>query len=170
MATKADFTPDEWQLLLESPLLAGVAVTAAEPSGLFGMLKESMASARALAQAKADPNADRLVKEVVGAFATQEGRGLVQQGMSATVSGAKAPTEIVSKALDSLHQVSDLLDAKAGTDSEPFKNWLTGVAKSVAEASSEGGFLGFGGKQVSDTERATVGQIAGALGVATPLL
>lgn len=170
MATKADFTPDEWQLLLQSPLLAGMAVTAADPSGVFGMLKESMAGARALAQAKADPNADRLLKEVAGAYETKEGRGLVQQGMSATVSGAKAPTEIVSKALNSLHQVSDLLDAKAGDNSGPFKTWLAGVAKSVAEASSEGGFLGFGGKQVSDTEKATVGQIAGALGVPTPLI
>jgi hypothetical protein len=50
MATKADFTPDEWKSLLQSPLLVGVAVSAAEPNGLFGMLKESMASARALVQ------------------------------------------------------------------------------------------------------------------------
>ena len=58
MATKADFTADEWKLLLQSPLLAGVAVSAADPSGLIGMMKESMASARALLQATADPNAD----------------------------------------------------------------------------------------------------------------
>ena len=47
MATKANFTPDEWKTLLQSPLIAGIAVSAADPSGLFGMLKESMASARA---------------------------------------------------------------------------------------------------------------------------
>jgi hypothetical protein len=47
MATKANFTPDEWKSLLQSPLLVGIAVSAADPSGLFGMLKESMASARA---------------------------------------------------------------------------------------------------------------------------
>ena len=64
MATKADFTPDEWKLLLQSPLIAGVAISAADPSGLIGMMKESMASARALIQAKTDPNADALVKAV----------------------------------------------------------------------------------------------------------
>ena len=46
----------------------------------------------------------------------------------------------------------------------PFKTWLAGIAKSVAEAAPEGGFLGFGGTQVSDVEKATVAQIAGALG------
>ena len=34
--------------VLSSPMLAGLAVTLAEPSGLWGMLKESMASARAM--------------------------------------------------------------------------------------------------------------------------
>ena len=43
----------------------------------------------------------------------------------------------------------------------PFKTWLAGVAKSVAEAAPEGGFLGFGGTQVSEAEKATVAQIAG---------
>ena len=51
MANKASFTPDEWKELLQSPLLVGIAVSAADPSGLIGMLKESMASARALLQA-----------------------------------------------------------------------------------------------------------------------
>ena len=168
MATKADFTPDEWKLLLQSPLVAGVAISAADPSGLFGMLKESMASARALVQAKTDPGADALVKAVAGEFETSEGRGLAQSGVSAAVSGAKAPAEIVSKALDSLKAAAALLDAKGGPDATPFKTWLAGVAKSVAEAAPEGGFLGFGGTQVSDTEKATVAQVAAALGVPAP--
>ena len=40
------------ELLLQSPLIAGVAISAADPSGLIGMMRESMASARALIQAK----------------------------------------------------------------------------------------------------------------------
>jgi hypothetical protein len=168
MATKADFTPDEWKVLLQSPLVAGVAISAADPSGLVGLMKESMASARALIQAKADPNADALVKAVAGEFETSEGRGLAQDGVKAVISGAKAPAEIVSKALAALKAASALLDAKGGQDAAPFKTWLAGVAKSVAEASPEGGFLGFGGTQVSETEKATVAQIAAALGVPAP--
>ena len=43
MANKASFTPEEWKQLLEA-MLASIAVTAAEPSGLWGMLKESFAA------------------------------------------------------------------------------------------------------------------------------
>ena len=100
MATKADFTADEWKLLMQSPLVAGVAISAADPSGLIGMLRESMASARALLDAKADPNADALVKAVAGEFETSAGRGLAQDGVRAAISGAKAPADIVSKALE----------------------------------------------------------------------
>ena len=168
MATKADFTADEWKLLLQSPLIAGVAVSATEPSGLIGMMRESMASARALIAAKTDPNADALVKAIGSEFETSEGRGIAQDGVKTAIAGAKTPAEIVSKALDSLKAASAVLNAKGGPDATPFKTWLAGVAKSVAEASPEGGFLGFGGIQVSETEKATVAQIAVALGVPVP--
>ena len=45
MADKTNFTKEEWTLLLESPMIAGMAVTAADPSGLWGLLKESFAEA-----------------------------------------------------------------------------------------------------------------------------
>ena len=41
MADKTSFTKEEWALLLESPMIAGMAITAADPSGLWGLLKES---------------------------------------------------------------------------------------------------------------------------------
>ena len=89
--------------------------------------------------------------------------------MKTAISGAKTPAEIVSRAVDALKATSALLDAKGGgPDATPFKTWLAGVAKSVAEAAPEGGFLGFGGTQVSETEKATVAQIAAALGVPAP--
>ena len=43
MTDKSNFTPDEWKLLLESVTMAGIAITAAEPHGLWGLLKESFA-------------------------------------------------------------------------------------------------------------------------------
>jgi hypothetical protein len=46
MATKTNFTPEEWQLLMEGVISSGVAVTASDPSGLWGLLKEGFASAR----------------------------------------------------------------------------------------------------------------------------
>ena len=41
MADKTTFTKEEWTLLLESPMIAGMAVTAVNPSGLWGLLEES---------------------------------------------------------------------------------------------------------------------------------
>ena len=47
MTDKTNFTKDEWALILRSPMNAGMAITAAEPSGLFGLLKESFEIGRA---------------------------------------------------------------------------------------------------------------------------
>jgi hypothetical protein len=51
---------------------AGMAITAAEPSGLWGLLKESFAVSAELAHAAADPNANASVKAVVADFATSQ--------------------------------------------------------------------------------------------------
>jgi hypothetical protein len=64
MATKADFTPDEWARLLASPMIAGMAITAADPSGVWGLLKESMAGGWALLEARQSDTANSLVKAV----------------------------------------------------------------------------------------------------------
>ena len=65
MTDKSSFTPDEWKLLLESVMAASVAITAAEPSGLWGLLKEGFAGGSELAKAKMDPGTDALIKAVV---------------------------------------------------------------------------------------------------------
>ena len=50
MADKSTFAPDEWKTLLESVMATGLAVTAAEPSGLWGLLQESFASGKLLSE------------------------------------------------------------------------------------------------------------------------
>ncbi len=99
MATKASFTPAEWAQLLESPMIAGMAVSAADPSGLFGMLKESIATGSALVHAKTDAATNQLVKAVADDFGTSEGRGVARDGLKAKLSGVK-PAEIKAKAIE----------------------------------------------------------------------
>ena len=131
LATKSDFTADEWKLLLQSPLIAGVAVSAAEPSGLIGMMRESTASARALIQATTDPNADALVKAVASEFETSEGRGLAQEGVKAAISGAKHPGRNRLEGARRLEGIAaSVLDAKGGADALPFKTWLAAESPS----------------------------------------
>ena len=74
MANKQSFTPEEWTKILESTMLTGMAVSAAEPSGLWSALKEAFASSSALAAAKMDAGSSELIKAVVADFETSEGR------------------------------------------------------------------------------------------------
>ena len=164
MADKSSFTTEEWALLLKSPMIAGMAITAADPGGLWGLLKESFAGGEALTQAATDPNANALVKAVVADFSTSEGRSAARDGLKAEFAGGK-PADIKTKCVDSLRQVSALLTAKAPGDAAAFKDWLRHISQSTAEAASEGGSLFGGGVQVSDAEKATLTEISGALGI-----
>jgi hypothetical protein len=74
MATKANFTTEEWGRLLSSPMIAGMAITAADPSGVWGLLKEGMAGGWALVEARQNAQANPLVKAVAEDFATADGR------------------------------------------------------------------------------------------------
>ena len=164
MADKTNFTKEEWTLLLESPMIAGMAVTAADPSGLWGLLKESFAGGTALTKAIAGADTNALVKAVVTDFSSSEGRSAARNGLKAKFA-ANQPSDLKVKAIDSLRQVSGLLDAKAPSDAAAFKAWLRQISQITAEAASEGGGLfGIGGVQVSDAEKATLTEISTALG------
>ena len=77
MADKSSFTPEEWKVVVSSPMLAGLAVTLAEPSGLWGMLKESMSSANAVLTAGKSPSATPLMKALLAEMETSEGLSLI---------------------------------------------------------------------------------------------
>jgi hypothetical protein len=164
MADKATFSKDEWSLLLRSPMNAGMAITAAEPSGLWGLLKESFAGSAELAHAATDPNANALVKAVVTDFTTSEGRAVARDGLKAEFANSQ-PAEIKTKAIDSLRQVAAVLNSKAPGDAAAFKGWLRQIGQKTAEAASEGGSLFGGGVQVSEAEKTTLGEISTALGI-----
>ncbi|MBR1225855.1 MULTISPECIES: hypothetical protein [unclassified Bradyrhizobium] len=165
MADKSTFTADEWKTLLESVMAPGLAVTAAEPSGLWGLLQESFASGKMLAKTKMDTGSNPLIKAVVDDFATSEGRAVARDGLKESLSGKK-PSEVKTACIEILQKVDGVLSAKAPGDAAAFKNWLREISENVAEASTEGGFLGIGGVVVSDTEKATLAEISSALKLA----
>jgi hypothetical protein len=164
MTDKTSFTKDEWALLLRSPMNAGMAITAAEPSGLWGLLKESFAGSAELAHAATNPNANPLIRAVVADFMTGEGRSVARDGLKAEFVDSK-PAEIKGKAIASLREVTTVLAAKAPGDAAAFKGWLRQISQKTAEAASEGGGLFGGGVQVSDAEKAMLGEISSALGI-----
>jgi hypothetical protein len=165
MADKSNFTPDEWKLILESVTMAGIAVSAADPSGLWGLLKESFAEGTALMTAKTDPTTKPLIKAVVADFETSQGRGIARDGLKEKLAGLK-PAEITAKCIETLAQAGMLVDAKAPDDAEAFKDWLREISQHVAEAAREGGLFGSGSAPVSDKEKATLQEISSALKLA----
>jgi hypothetical protein len=166
MTAKADFRPEEWRQLLGSVMMAGMAVTLADPSGLIGMTKEGIASGSALVAAKTDPNSNALIKAVVADFETSEGRSAARDFIKSTVSG-KPAADMKAAVLAALGRAGSILDTKASAEAPAFKAWLAQISQRVAEAAGEGGFLGFGGVRVSDAEKATLEEISKVLGLAT---
>ena len=162
MATKSNFTAEEWGRVLSSPMIAGMAITAADPSGVWGLLKEGMAGGWALLEARQSAQANPLVRAVAEDFATAEGRAAARGALQAKFNAAKMEA-LKDTALAELRDIASILDAKAPEDAAAFKAWLQGVAQKAAEAGTEGGFLGFGGVAVSEAEKATLGEISMAL-------
>jgi hypothetical protein len=157
MSKKADYTAEEWELLLSAPFVVPLAVVAASPSGPIGLVKEGAAVASKLGElARQGSSGNELIDALVSE--TRERRSLPRMPSSDADS-------IKASAVGSARKVAELLQAKSPTEAEQVKHWLYDLANRTAEASREGGFLGFGGVQVSDAEKAVLGEIAGALGV-----
>ena len=130
---------------------------------LGALLKETFASGRALMEAKSNASASELSKAIASDMETSEGRSAAQAYVKGRLQGAKRE-EIKKRAIDALRSAAAVVDQKAPTDSTAYKAWLLQIANSVAEASKEGGFLGFGGVDVSDAEKSTLAEISAALG------
>lgn len=163
MAQKSDFASDEWTRVVASPMVAAMAITAADPSGLWGLLKEAISSGWSLLEIKQDATANPLAKAVADDMGDPTTRSAARDRMQAQFKGAPV-ADIKTRAIEELAAVAALVVAKAPQDADGFKAWLQQVAQKAAEAGTEGGFLGFGGVAVSDKEKATLSEIAAALG------
>jgi hypothetical protein len=160
MTVKERFAPDEWARIVGAPMLAGIAVTAADPGGLWGAVKEGTATASALrAGASQAAGGGGLIQEVASTYQTSEGRDMAR-GVLKEQSSGKKPAEIVEAAMTELGAVAALVGAKAPQEAPAFKAWLKDIAVKVAEAGTEGGFLGFGGVKVSEAEKATLDRVS----------
>jgi hypothetical protein len=165
MSNKASYDPQEWAQLLRSPTMAGVAVTAASPSGPFGIIKEMFAAGKVLADVKVKGSSNEVISALVADLQTAEGRSVGREGMQAEFGGA-SPAEIKARAIEALKRAAVIVDAKGSPqEAAEFKEWLRALAQKVAEAAKEGGFLGFGGVQVSSEEQTALNEISQAFGL-----
>jgi hypothetical protein len=160
MATKADFTAEEWTQIRRAPFMAGLAVVAASPSGPFGVVQELFAVGKMLAKVKMQGSSSDLVRALVTDLET----GAREQGVPPEMQG-KTPDQVRSYAIQNLRQVTTMIEKKAKPEAPGFNQWLVSVAQKVSEAAKEGGFLGMGGTQVTAQEAATLKELSTVLGV-----
>jgi hypothetical protein len=157
MTTKADFTDEEWARLERAPIVAGMAISLADPGGPIEAVKESMAAIRSVTEAA--QSGDGLVAEVAKGFAAKAKARQSPMG-DFRPKGALAGQEI----LDELRAVNELVTQKATPDeASAFRAWLLATAKRSADAAKEGGFMGFGATRVSEGEQRMLDKLREAL-------
>jgi hypothetical protein len=144
MTGQSDFTPEEWDLVLEGPPLAGLIVLTAQRGGTF---RESFAIAKSYTEARQQHGQSELLDAIVSAKPEIDRKRY------------HSPDELKQQGLARLRQAVELLQQKATPDEvEAYKRFVTTLAQHVAEAHREGGVA------VSDAERAALDEIASTLG------
>jgi hypothetical protein len=165
MSSKTDYSADEWKLCLKAPLMAGLAVVAASPSGPLGVLREMFAVGKLVSETRAQAGSNELLRALVSESAAPDARGQID---AAELRGL-GTEQLRAHALEACRAFTALVDRKATPEeADGVKRWLVGIAQRTAEAAKEGGFLGFGGTQVSETETAAIQEVARVLGVRPP--
>ncbi len=163
MSTQSTFTAEEWTALRLAPSLVAGGIAAADPSGIFGSIKEATAGMHGMLEAY------------------QSGKGLeLFQALAAdrSIPGMPDPKSLLgegnreqqlanmkSSVLERVKAAATLIGSKGSADeARAYKQMLVGVAQRAAEASKEGGFLGFGGVRVSAAEQSFINEVKAAVG------
>ena len=158
MTSKASFTDEEWERLLRAPMVAGMAITIADPGGPIEISKEMMATLRA---ATVPPSQEELLAAVALDIQAMMNQKQNPARNFKPTSAATAGTEI----LDELRAVDAIVAEKATPEeTQAFRGWLVMAAQAAADAAKEGGFMGFGAVQVSEGEQSMLDQLRSALG------
>jgi hypothetical protein len=122
MATKSDFTEQEWDQLRKGATGAGFLVSVSDRSFLDGF-KEAGSLAKHLAGGRA--GSSELVRELAG-----------ERGMGFGV--RSSPQEIESETLEALRSAVSTLEAKAPDEVEAYKSFVLAVAEAVGKAAGGG--------------------------------
>jgi hypothetical protein len=147
MTVKADFTDEEWELILEAPTGAGMMVSTAQRGGTF---REALSMGKAYAEARKEHGESELLDEILAAKpkVDRSHRGSVE--------------DLKEHSLQQLRDAVALLEQKATPEEvEDYRGFVLALTERVAKAKSEEG-----SDPESDAEQAVIGEIAEALGTA----
>jgi hypothetical protein len=153
VTTKTDFDEDEWTRVVRAPMMAGLAITLADPGGPIEAAKETMATMRS---ATSPPSREQLLSEVA-----LDVQGMVQHKQN-PLSGFKPAKDAAAgdQVLEELRAAQGIVHAKATPEeATAFASWLVASAQAAAEAAKEGGFMGFHAVRVSEREQAMLDRV-----------
>ena len=145
MTGKADFTEEEWHLVVQGPPTAGMIVLTAQRGGTF---RETFSIAKSYVEARKQHGASELLDEIVSSKPELDRTRY------------HSPEELRQHGLQHLRDAVALLETKAPGEVEPYRKFAVGLAGNVADAHREHG----NDDNASDAERAAITEIAGALG------
>src|SRR5690349_4950290 len=159
MSGKTDYTADEWAQLSQAPLLATMAIVAADMSGPIGLVKEMMATVKTLQETATSTTAGELVKAIStdviesqqkkrdqkdqkdqGATGAQPAGDATQSADTADNAlqsmkiDAKNPDEARQKAVEGCSAAASVVAQKSPAEADEFKQWLMTIASRTAEA------------------------------------
>ena len=151
MTKKADFNAEEWSTIVDGPLYAGMRVISADRGGT---VRESLAMGRVYQEAREHHGESELLDELVKSPPAIDPDRVKEAGGDIAALTSKQLREAIS-----------ILEQKATREEvDAYKRFVMTLAQAVASAHKEGGFLGIGGKEISDAENQALDQISTALG------
>lgn len=150
MTTKADFNAEEWETVVEGPVLAGLWIVYAHKGG---RIRESLAVAKVYAAARESQGRSELLDELVGSPPAVDSQRIREAG-----------GDIAGATRTRLTEALRILAEKATPEEvEQYKGFVLQVADAGARAHKEGGFIGIGGKEISPEEQAALDELQGIL-------
>jgi hypothetical protein len=128
VSDKSVFTDEEWQSVSEAPLLIAMAMTAVGPHGPISMIKESTASAKAIAAPPDHGAANSLIAEIVEAAKGKEARHDVKNHKANTVPA------MVDTLLADLPPAAAAISKLPADEAAGLRAWFADIARAIAEA------------------------------------
>ena len=160
MTTKADFSTEEWQSIVQAPMAIGGLVTLASPA-IGDAMKESMSVAKKLAEMAQNTGNEELLGALAAEFKSRDTAKEAQLKLE-----TRDPAAVKAQMLGVVQSAAAAIDAKAAPDeATKAKQWLYSLGEAAANAAKEGDFMGIGGQRVSPEEEAVLGEIKTALGI-----
>jgi hypothetical protein len=164
MAKKADFTSEEWQLILSMPQVASLYLALASPSNPLGLAQELIASTKGIVETLKTSSGNELM-DAIGADIREKVEK--RERLEPPLKPSNDLNQMKAECLQACHEVAVLLSQKAPADAQAYKQWVYQAAQNSANAAKEGGVFGIGGERVSEAETVALREIATALDIST---